>query len=164
MIEYVESFHAELRLHSFPEFEALAERQVDVLETGIAEDVAAHVAKSVKSIGDQHRIANHVAVVGWLNIGGESGSSPIEGSQCGRANTSGSGEAGLRDGARASNIARTKTRNPIGTDGLEVGWVAKEIPAVGGFAGCAEIKRLIIDIPRLATLEADDGIDLPTLE
>ena len=82
-----------------------------------------------------------------------------------RANTGGSGEAGLRNGAGASTVAaQTEARNPIGTDRFEIGWFAKEIPAIGGFACCAEVIPLIIDIPRLAALKRDDGVDLPAFQ
>src|SRR6266852_5341630 len=62
MVENVESFHAELHLHPFPEFEALADRQVDIAEAGIAEDVSTHGTEGPKTIGNQHGIADHVAI------------------------------------------------------------------------------------------------------
>ena len=45
MIENVESFYAELRFGPFPEFNTLANGEIDVVETGIAENVATHGAE-----------------------------------------------------------------------------------------------------------------------
>src|SRR5258708_39326891 len=62
MIENVESFYAELRFGVFPEFKTLANGEIDVVETGIAENVATHGAEGVKTIGNQNGIAHHVAI------------------------------------------------------------------------------------------------------
>jgi len=51
VIENIERLDAELRLEPFPEFKALADRKVDVVESGIAEDIPAHGTKGLKSVG-----------------------------------------------------------------------------------------------------------------
>src|SRR5207248_7936166 len=48
--------------------------------------------------------------------------------------------------------------------GFKVRGIAIEIPAVGQFTRPAEIKRLVIDVPGLAALQGDDGIDLPAFQ
>src|SRR5207245_7514837 len=62
MIENIESFKAELGFHPFAEFEGLAHGEIDVAETGIAKDVAAHGAEGSKTIGYQDGITDHVAI------------------------------------------------------------------------------------------------------
>src|SRR5580658_1778880 len=56
MVEDIEAFHTELRFDPFSEFKVLTERQVDVMETGIAENVAAHGAECSDSVREQERL------------------------------------------------------------------------------------------------------------
>src|SRR5260370_3297377 len=62
VIENVERLDAELCLHPFPELKVLANGEINVAETCIAEDVAAHSAKFADTVRDQHDIADHVAI------------------------------------------------------------------------------------------------------
>src|SRR5262249_41912963 len=62
VVENVERLDAELRPEAFSKFEVLADRQIDIVEAGVAEDVAPHVAKGTKTVRDQHRVIHHVAV------------------------------------------------------------------------------------------------------
>src|ERR1700687_59116 len=159
MIENVESFYAELRFGPFPEFKTLANGEIDVVETSIAENVATHGAKLADPIRDQNRIAYHIAIVspnGGISKGG----------CCGRTDLSSGSKAGRRDSGACAGPApaRTEARNPVGTDGLKVRRVAEEIPAVSRFARSAEAIVLIIDIPWLSRLHGDDGVELPALQ
>src|SRR5260370_42581924 len=47
---------------------------------------------------------------------------------------------------------------------LEILGIADEIPAISGVACPAKAKGLVVDIPRLAALQCDNGIKLPAFE
>src|ERR1700730_6633693 len=129
MIKNVEGLDAELSLYLLSELEGFGDREIHVVEAGIAKDIAAHVAKLSGTVRNQDRIAHHIAIVG-------------AGERAHRSRAKGSGgiQASRRNGACASPAAaRTETRKPIGADGSEVRWVANEIPTVGVFVGAAEI-------------------------
>jgi len=57
VIENIKHLGAELRLEPFPEFEALGDGKIDVVKTGIPENVAAHSAKRVLRGGNQDGFA-----------------------------------------------------------------------------------------------------------
>ncbi len=64
MIENVEHLGAELRPEPLAKLKALADGQIGVVETRIAEDIAAHVAKRSERGRNQHGIALHKASTG----------------------------------------------------------------------------------------------------
>src|SRR5258705_5927570 len=137
MIEHVESYYAELRFRAFPEFNTLANGEIDVVETGIAENVATHGAEGVKTIGNQNGIAHHVAIA-----------CRVQSSQRACTNFRGRVRASRGNGARAGRIgSKPEARKPIRTDGLEIGRIAKENPAVGQYHSSEEVIRLIIAMP-----------------
>src|ERR1700688_3306601 len=151
VIENVKHLGAELRPGPFSEFEGLGNGEIHVVETGIAEDVPAHGTKLAESVRDQKRIAHHIAIARL-----------VQGSQRVCPKVRGRADAGRGDGAGAGRIgSEAEARNSSGADGLEIGWITKEIPAVGGFVDSAKVIGLIIYIPWLSRLHGDDGIELP---
>src|ERR1700731_3303474 len=154
VVEKVKGFHAELRPDSFPELKGFGNRKVHVAETGIAEDVATHVAKLAEAVRDQYGVADHVAITRG-----------VQRVQCACAKRCGGGGArGWNGPGGASRAARTKARNAVRADGLEVGRIAEEIPTVGALVASAEVIVLIVDVPRLTRLQSDDGIELPSFQ
>src|ERR1700757_1314863 len=167
MIEDVESFHAELRLHALPKPEVLADGKVDVVETRIAEDVTAHSAKLALGVGNQYRLAVRADVASGHSQGirvRSLGLTKGPGGRSLRIREKHLSQAARREvGATLGSPVRTE-RKRIRPPGLKVRWIAKKIPTIRIFVDLAEIVRLIVDIPGLPGLLGDDGIKRPTLK
>ncbi len=68
-------------------------------------------------------------------------------------------------GVRASSVAWTRAEGDrMRAAGLEVGWVAEEVPAIRKFPGSAEIIAGVEGLPRLAALQRQNRVDLPAFQ
>src|SRR6267378_6225362 len=62
VVEHIERLGAELRPDLFAEFEAFGDGQINVAETGIPEDIAAHRAKRAGGVRNQKRLTVEASI------------------------------------------------------------------------------------------------------
>src|SRR5208337_1032558 len=177
VIENVKGLKAELRFHALPEVEILADREVYVAETRVSKNVPPHGAKSSHCVRQEDRsaIETDIAAARATCDGCREGSShrasircmrrtqiPSRGSLCIRQRDSISRRR-VDICAAAGGAAHAK-RHRIWSRRLEIGRIAKEVPAISVIAGSAKVIGLIVDIPGLPALHGDDAVDLPALK
>src|SRR5262249_24936390 len=141
---------AELRAEAFSKFEVLTNRQVNIVEAGIPENVAPHGAEGPKAAWNQDGIA--------------AGITTCDAQRCGvRLRNSRVGCVKSRCLRCTSCITSSWEKGEsVRSNRLEVRRIAIEVPAVGKLACPAKIKGLVVDVPWLATLRRDNGVDLPS--
>src|SRR5215472_2114044 len=149
MVEEIEEFGAELRVEAFAETEILHDRKVDALEAEVTEGIAAHAAERAKRRRQHHAIAHHIATKHTERCGVTARRATVQGERFGGA----------------GRIAVSREPGDTGSNGrLERGGRAEEVPAVHEFAGAADVGARVNGAPRLSAVDADDGVDLPTLK
>src|SRR5215468_10153628 len=172
MIEQVEELGPELRAARLLELERLENREIHVLEAGIAEDIPAHRAEGSGLGRNHHRspVRGHVAAAYRQGLEVWRLCHALL-RQCGGQVRREAGNLRLNRAVDAAktlrnvgDITEVAVRNPTATTGLEVAGVSKEIPAVGKFSGAAEIVTRVVNIPGLGSLKVQDGVELPTLQ
>src|SRR5258706_4285939 len=175
MIEDVEDFPAELEAIPFLDREGLEIGQVEVVEPGIAEDVATHVAEAPQGWRNQDRVAVR---------GDKAAEAPQRSCPC-RSAALGMGQAvrnpnrspGTSEGGAIAADVRVR-KTTAGTRsaaeaaakgnavlaGWEVERIAEDVPAIGVFSCATDIVPGVPDRPGLRGRVPVNAIDLPAFQ